>query len=50
LRLHKYHQDLIFNKFKEYYDRYENSKAHKIRAHYEEKLIKIQKEGEKTLP
>jgi hypothetical protein len=34
LRLHRYHQDLIFNKFKEYYDRYENGKAQKIRQHF----------------
>jgi hypothetical protein len=50
LRLHKYHQDLIFNKFKSYYDKYENSKAQKIRQHFEDKLRKAHKDGEKTLP
>jgi hypothetical protein len=35
LHLHKYHQDLIFTKFKQYYDHYEEKKARKIRANFE---------------
>ena len=38
LQLHRYHQDLIFNKFKSYYEKYENNKAHKIKQYYEEKI------------
>ena len=50
LGLHKYHQDLIFGKFKRYYERYENRQMTKLQNFYEEKLRKAEKSGDKYLP
>lgn len=38
LHLHKYHQDLIFNIFKEYYRSFEEQKAHNIKHYYQDKI------------
>ena len=50
LNLHNYHLELIFGKFKGYYDRYEACKSRKVKVEFEEKKKKVQKECESTFP
>ena len=48
--MHKYHQDMILNKFKKYYEHHEDQKGKKMREFYEAKLRKVEREANSCLP
>lgn len=48
--LHKYHIDLIFNTFKNYYQSHEQEQSRLLTHRYQSQIAKAEREGDRSLP